>query len=157
MSRGKRISLLIVVAVVVIAGMVLYASLANRQASPIAANSSSATSGSPVFAPKGQITLGFPKELILDSNPSVDGSYSVSYASGTNQYTAEWNSSSSMVALYDAYKTYLPTHGWAVINDIVKYAASRGIYATNASSDVVSVAITVAGNGSHASVTYIAK
>ncbi len=111
--------------------------------------------GSPAFAPKGELTPGFPKSLILD-NAAINGSYSINYSSSTNQYTAEWNSSISLAALYTSYKQYLSLHGWAIINDITKYPTSRGLYARNASSDV-SVAIVAQGSGSQVVLTYLTK
>ncbi|MCL5669797.1 MAG: hypothetical protein M1423_00620, partial [Acidobacteria bacterium] len=77
-------------------------------------------------------------------------------SSSMNQYTAEWNSSSSMESLYEAYKTYLPAHGWTIANDVTKYPTSRGLYVRNASSDV-SVAIVAHGSGSQVVLTYLAK
>jgi len=146
---------LIVVAVAILAGIILYVSLRNGPSAPAAQPSTTAL-GSPAFAPKGELVSGFPKELILDNSAAITGSYSINYSSSTNQYTAEWNSSSSMSALYDAYKAYLPAHDWSILNDITKFPTSRGFYVRNASSDV-SVAIIAQGNGAQVVLTYLAK
>ncbi len=118
--------------------------------------SSRVPQGMPAFAPSGQLANGFPKELILDSLASVSQSYNINYSTTTNQYTAQFNSSSSVADLYNEYLTYLPAHGWPVTNNVTKYKNLRGLYAENASS-VVSVAIVVQGAGSQATVTYLIK
>lgn len=156
-SRWGTVAL-IVVAVAVVAGIlyVAYRTAEQEPLAPTGPTTSTTAPGSPVFAPEGQIISGFPASLILDGSPSVDGSYSINYSASLNQYTAEWKSSSSMTALYEAYNTYLPAHGWAIVNVATKYPKIRGIYAQNASSDV-SVAISAEGSGSQASVTYVIR
>ncbi len=112
----------------------------------------------PVYAPPGQLVASFPKQLILDNAAAVTNSYSVTHSSSSNQYTAQWNSSSSMDTLYSAYKQYFPANGWTIINDVTQYANARAIYATNASSDV-SVSIGSGGkeDGSQVSLTYLSR
>lgn len=146
------------IAAAVIVGALLYAWLEISASRPpmIAPTTAGAPQGAIAFAPSGQLIAGFPKDLILDSDPAVSGSYSINYSSSTNQYTAEWNSSSSMESLYEAYKAYLPSHGWTLFNNVTKYAASRGLYARNAASDV-SVAIVAQGSGSQVVLTYLEK
>lgn len=157
MSTKTKTVILVVAAVAVILGIIWYVSLLKWPSAPAAPPSTSPFAlGSPAFAPKGELIPGFPKSLILDNGAAINGSYSINYSSSTNQYTAEWNSSSSMGSLYEAYKTYLPAHGWDILNDITKYPTSRGLYARNASSDV-SVAIIGQGNGSQVVLTYLAK
>lgn len=154
MSSKTKTAILVCAAIAILAGIILCARFGGGQPSPgtIVASSPS----SPLFAPKGQLVTGFPQDLILDSNAAVSGSYSIQYSSSTNQYTAEWNSSSSMSDLYNDYKQYLPAHGWAITNDLAQNASSRGIYAQNASSDV-SVVIVPQDSGSAATVTYFTK
>lgn len=157
MGPRERTWVLIAIAVAAMVGIIWYARMENgAPASRTIATSTSGTpAGSVAFAPNGQLVAGFPKSLILGS-AAVSGSYSINYSSTTHQYTVEWNSSSSMESLYEAYKAYLPSHGWNIVNDITKYAASRGLYARNASSDV-SVAVIATGNGSQISIAYLEK
>ena len=110
----------------------------------------------PVYAPQGQLVPQFPKGLILDSNAAISGSYSINYSSSTNQYTAEYNSSNTMASLYTKYKAYLPANGWVITNDISEYSGSRGLYASNASSDVA-VAVVSQKQGSQVTITYVVK
>lgn len=149
MEGRKHIWVWVGVAVVVIA---LFAVVFWR---PHASQPSTNTP-TPVFAPQGQLVPQFPKSLILDSAAAVSGSYSVNYSSSTNQYTAEYNSSSSMATLYASYKQYLPANGWTITNDSAQYARSRGLYATNASSDVT-LTIIPQGSGSQVTISYVTK
>ncbi len=112
------------------------------------------TGPAPVFAPQGQLTPNFPTALILDPQAEINSSYSINYDASTNQYTAEWNSSSSMASLYNNYKTYFGANGWTITNNITKYSSSRGLYASNASSDVA-VGIVSLGNDSQVTISYI--
>lgn len=156
MRPNRKTVILIVVAVVILAGIIWYALLAGLRPSPGTASMPSAQPGATAFAPKGELVPGFPQQLILDGNAAISGSYSISYSSTTNQYTAEWNSSSSMTSLYNTYKQYLTANGWTITNDNTQYPNLRGLYAQSASSDV-SVALIVQGSGSQVSVTYLAK
>src|SRR5947207_2282416 len=88
----------------------------------------------PVYAPPGQIINGFPLELILDSTPVVTSSYSITYSLNLIQYTVSWNSSGSVISLYNTYKQYLPANGWTIANDIATSLTFRGLYATKGSS-----------------------
>jgi hypothetical protein len=86
----------------------------------------------PVFAPQGQLVPQFPTNLILDSNAAISGSYAINYSSITNQYTAEYDSSSTMPTLYNDYQSYLPKNGWNVTGSLTTHptfdaiAASQG-------------------------------
>lgn len=112
----------------------------------------------PVYAPQGQTVQGFPKQLILDNAAAVVNSYSVTHSASSSQYTAQWNSSSSVTALYNAYKQYFSANGWTIVHDVTQYANARALYATNASSDV-SVSVTSAGkeSGTQVSLTYLSR
>jgi len=149
MSNSKRIWVWVGVAIVVVAVVVWVARMFMPK-KPVALNPS------PVFAPQGQLVPEFPKSLILDSNAAVSDSYSINYSSSTNQYTAVYDSSSTVTALYNQYKEYLPANGWTITNDITKYSTSRGLYASNASSDVA-VGIVTQGIGSQTTITYLLK
>lgn len=119
------------------------------------------TGPQPTYAPQGQLIPGFPKELILDSAARVGNSYSINYSASGNQYTAAWNSSSSVAALFNQYKTYLPANGWVVPAGSArsgKYGAS--LFATNANpASVVNISIVPAasGNGAQVTISYVAK
>ena len=118
------------------------------------------TGPTPVYANKGSVVPQFPKELILDAAAKVANSYSVNYAASLNQYTAVWNSSSSMTALYNQYKAYFLANGWTITNDMTNYSFSRGLYATKGAAEA-SVAIVQQGkngkNGSQVTVSYLTK
>lgn len=157
-NMSKKTWWLIVVAVAILAGIIWYAAARNGAQAPGGTGGAAGQpkAGVPVFAAKGDLTPGFPQSLILDPNAAIAGSYAINYSSTTNQYTAQWNSSSSMLTLYNAYKQYLPAHGWRIVNDLAKYPISRGLAAQSTSSNV-SVAIVAQAHGSQISVTFLAK
>jgi hypothetical protein len=110
-----------------------------------------------VHALKGQLTAGFPKELILDSTAALSDSYAINYSSSTNQYTAEWISSSSSDALYDTYHAYITKNGWTITNQ-ADGSGLKGIYATKASSalNIIMVPQTQS-KGTKVMIAYVAK
>jgi hypothetical protein len=118
----------------------------------------------PVHAPAGQVVDGFPKALILgaaSSSSDITNSYSINYSTSTNQYTAEWTSTSTPAALYAEYQTYVVDNGWTITNH-VDTATLKGIYAMNASSSVINVVIvpqsqTAQNKGSKVNVSYVAQ
>lgn len=138
----------ITVIVVVVGGIGWYmiASIPSKQQPAVPAT----------YAPAGQLIPGFPQQLILDNNAAVTNSYVINYATTTNQYTAQWDSSSSMTALYTKYKQYLPQNGWTISNDVTRVATMRAVAAKNASGSV-SVVITQNGSGSQVVLTYLIK
>lgn len=136
--------------VIVVVGILIIWAVQKPSSQPAASNPV------PSYAPMGQLVAGFPKELILDPAAQIGTSYSINYSASTNQYTAQWNSSSSMTSLYGQYKSYLQTNGWTITNDVTKYSASRGLYATQGSAEV-SVAIMQQGKGSQVIVGYLMK
>jgi hypothetical protein len=112
----------------------------------------------PVFAPQGQLTPNFPKDLILDSNAAISGSYSINYSSSTNQYTAQYDSSNTLVSLYNSYKTYFGTNGWMVTNSSsIKSASKIGVLIAATSSANVNVTLIAKGTGSQATISYVAR
>ena len=131
MQDTKRIWAWVGGVVVVIAIVTIIFWPSHKSSGPVSSNGPA-----PVYAPQGQLIPQFPKSLILDSSAQVSNSYSIGYSSTTNQYTAQFNSSSSMTMLYNNYKKYLTANGWAITNDITSNDSTRGIYASNASSDV---------------------
>ena len=136
--------------VVVVAVVVAWFIWKPTSKAPVASNPT------PVYAPQGQLVPQFPPSLILGTSTIVNGSYAIDYSSSTNQYTAEFNSSSSLASLYANYKQYLPANGWTITNDITKYPTSRGLYASNTSSSVT-VGISENGKGSQVTITYVVK
>jgi hypothetical protein len=110
----------------------------------------------PVYAPQGQLTPNFPKELILDPQAQVESSYSINYDTSTNQYTAQWNSSSSLLSLYNKYKTYFGGNGWAITNSSGATGVSMigVIYATNASANV-NMTVLKQGSGAGVTISYV--
>jgi hypothetical protein len=94
----------------------------------------------PVFAPPGQVTAGFPKQYLIDSGASITQSYAINYSSSTNQYTVQWNSSSSALALAAGYDIYFQNAGWNIINESTSSQNFQSIYAVNASGSLNFVA-----------------
>ncbi len=109
-----------------------------------------------VYAAKGEITPGFPKELILDERASLAQSYAIAYDQNLNQYTVAFDSDQSMSALYDAYLSYFKENGWTMVNAIAKYPASRGLYAKKGTADA-SVAILEKDSSAQVIVSYVVK
>jgi hypothetical protein len=110
----------------------------------------------PVYAPQGQLTPGFPKELILDPQAQIGSSYSINYDPTTNQYTAQWVSSSSVGTLYNIYKTYFGKNGWTLTNSSGATSTSKigAMYAATSSANV-NVTMIAQGKGAKATVTYV--
>lgn len=116
----------------------------------------------PVHAPAGQVVSGFPQELILDaptgtsSGPGgITNSYSINYSSRANQYTAEWDSSSTPARVYADYGAYATAHQWRITN-LVDQESFKGIYAVMASSSI-NMVVVPNGTGSAVTLTYLAQ
>ena len=111
-----------------------------------------------VHAPAGQLVPGFPQGLVaVDNATQMRDSYSISYSTSTNQYTAEWNSSSSVGSLYTKYLDYEKTNGWTITNQ-ADYPTLKAVYATNAAgTETVSINISSRGNGSKVAISYVAQ
>jgi hypothetical protein len=146
-----------IVVVVIVAGAGTIIWVVNREQTP-------QTGPIPVHAPVGQVVAGFPQELILGvatsgtegSVAGVTNSYSINYSSSTNQYTAEWNSSSTLVALYTQYQSYIAANGWTIINQ-ADYPTLKGIYAMNSSMAAVNIVIVSENAGSKVTVSYVVQ
>lgn len=136
----------IVVVVVVIAVAFVWRPGSKKPAGPV-----------PVFAPQGQLTPNFPKDLILDPQAQIGSSYSINYDAKTNQYTAQWNSSSSVVSLYGDYQKYFGDNGWTTTNQSGVKAASKlaVLYAATTTANV-NVTLVARGGGADATVSYVA-
>jgi hypothetical protein len=116
-----------------------------RRASPRAA-----------FAPAGQLTAGFPKDLILGQAATLGESYAINYSPAMNQYTANWTATSSLDDLYRQYTAYFISHGWKITNANITLSTLRSIYAATSTADA-NVVITSGKGGLKVSVSYIKK
>ncbi len=143
---GSVAAALVLAAGIVVAGMAWNAS--SKQ--PVA------SAPMPVYAPEGELVPQFPKVLILDPAAAVSQSYSINYSPTTNQYTAEYDSSSSILSLYAAYLQYLPSNGWTITNQLTSYSNSRGVSATDASSSV-EVSVVAQSGGSQVTIGYVTQ
>ena len=110
----------------------------------------------PVYASQGQLVPQFPKGLIIDSKAAMSGSYSINYSSSTNQYAAEYYSSSTVTSLYNQYQTYLPRNSWTVIGSITTRPSYDVIWASQGN-DQLQVIIGTQKKGSQVTVTYTEK
>lgn len=150
MKDSKRIWVWVGVAVVVVAAVIVVVWRPSQKPPAVAPGPV------PVFAPKGQLVPQFPKELILDSSASVAGSYSIAYSSSTNQYTAQYDSSSTVTALFNQYKTYFAGNGWTVTGTLTTHPTFDVIAATKDSGHL-QVVINKNGTGSQTTITYVAE
>jgi hypothetical protein len=142
----KTTGIVIVVMLVVVIGALAWWEIASQRHGAL-----------PVFAPAGQLIAGFPKELVLDPAAQISKSYAINYSSSTNQYTANWISSSSIDDLYREYLSYFASHGWAVINSSTNTTAFRGIYAVTATEDTNIVINSSGKDGLAVTLSYVKK
>jgi ABC-type multidrug transport system permease subunit len=119
-------------------------------------NPASSIPPTPVIAPQGQLVPQFPKSLILDSAAAISGSYSIGYSSSINQYTAEYDSSSTVTSLYNQYKTYLLQNGWTITGTLTSHPTFDVIGASQGANQL-QVVISTQGKGSEVTVTYVVK
>lgn len=146
MNSTKKIWAWVGVAIVVIIVVVAFVwRPAKKSAAPV-----------PVFAPQGQLTPNFPKQLILDPQAAIGTSYAINYDPNTNQYTAQWTSSSSIMTIYNDYQTYFKGNGWTITNQSGVKAASKigAMYAATSTANV-NVTIVAQGNGAGVTVSYV--
>ncbi len=109
-----------------------------------------------VYAAKGELTPGFPKELILDDGAKLSDSYSIAYDANLKQYTATFDSQKSMKDLFALYQSYFPKNEWMITNQITKYTTSRGLYAKK-NNDEIGVAIISGDNANQVVISYVVK
>ena len=147
MQDSKKIWIWVGVAVVVIAVIVLVMWKLKQPASsgPV-----------PVFAPQGQLVPQFPKDLILDSSAAISGSYSVNYSSSTNQYTATYDSSSTVATIYSDYQSYLPKNNWTVTGSLTTHPTFNAIAAAQGNNRL-QIVISTQTKGSEVTITYVVK
>jgi hypothetical protein len=112
--------------------------------------------GTAVHASQGQVVGGFPQNLLLDSAAQISNSYSINYSSSTNQYTAAWNSSSSLADETSEYQQYLQANGWRVTPNPVTQSTIRALSAGNGSATLL-VNIVAQGKGSQVTLTYVTR
>jgi hypothetical protein len=149
MKDSKRIWVWVGAAIVVIAVIVFVMWKLTAKPKP--------TGPVPVFAPQGQLTPNFPKQLILDPQAQVNSSYSINYDPTTNQYTAEWTSSSSLASLYGDYQKYFGDNGWTITNQSgVKTASKLAVLYAATTTANVNVTLVTQGQGSDATISYVA-
>jgi hypothetical protein len=132
------------VLIVLVAAMVVISFVIRKVSAP----------GTPVFAPGGQVVSGFPKELLLNHGAAFLNSYSINYSSSTDQYTAVWDTTSSVTDVYADYLSYFDRNGWVITKQIAQYPDSRGLFAAHGSS-TASVAVSTHGTGSEVVVSYL--
>lgn len=132
-------AIVVVVAIIVIAGFFFKAWHAGGPA--------------PVYAPHGEIVSGFPQELILDNAARVSNSYSIAYAAALNQYTVEWNSSSSPASLFAMYQDYFLKNHWTIVNSATSQPNFRGLYARLGTA-TVNLSITLENKSSRVGLSY---
>jgi len=160
MKLDQKTGFLILGAVVVLALIIISYGYYTSLPGPVTTGGQTAGQNppgpAPTYAPQGQVVAGFPQKLILDPGATVSNSYSLSYSANNNQYTAVWNSSSSMASLYSTYKNYFQNNGWTITNDFVSIPTVRGI-AGKSGTNVASVVITAQNKGSQVTISYLAQ
>lgn len=66
-------------------------------------------------APRGKVVAGFPKELIVEDDPTVRESYSISYAeSNTKQPVVSYRSAKTLSENVSMFSDYLRSDGWRI-------------------------------------------
>ena len=138
----------ILIAVAVIAGLVIYGFLRTPASAPSTPGSGSSSS-MPTYAAQGQLISGFPSELILEPQAQISESYSLS-----GEDVAQWNSNTSIDDLFNEYQNYFSSNGWNIINETASPSSVRSIYAQNDSASVNFTA-TQDGQGSDVTVSYL--
>jgi hypothetical protein len=151
MKDSKRIWVWVGTVVVIIVAVVWIIWAVRKPSAPPPAGPT------PVFAPKGQLTPQFPKTLILDSNAGISGSYSVNYSSSTNQYTAQYDSSSTVTSLYNAYHSYFSENNWTLSGSVTTHPAFDALAATQSGAQATVVISMKNGGGSQVTVTYVGQ
>ncbi|HVN26365.1 MAG TPA: hypothetical protein VMT99_01800 [Candidatus Paceibacterota bacterium] len=106
-----------------------------RPASHPSMTGNAAPTGTPTFAPQGQLTPQFPQELVLDKDAQVISSYSATYSPTVHEYSAVWNTSTSLATLRADYKNYFTSNGWTVSNEMT-FSGVDGFHAENATAVV---------------------
>src|SRR3989344_6402720 len=106
---------LVLIAAILAVGIVL-AIIFSR--TPKSSDEQQETAGpSPVYASQGELTEGFPEELVIDGAASVESSYTIAYDATVNQHTAVFMSDESPAALRAQYKAFFVEEGWEILNE----------------------------------------
>lgn len=146
-SSKLIIALIIVVVVAAIMGA-LYFNFSKFQE-----ETETVRTGMPVYAAHGEVTAGFPKELILDDAARVQESYTISYNDRLKQYTVSFSSSKNAAVLLSEYRNYLQNDGWEIINE-TNLPNIKGVYGRKEFSSV-NVVIRANALSSAVDITYV--
>ncbi len=119
---------------------------------PGSTQTGSANSNGISYASQGQVVSGFPQSLIMDPSATVATSYTIN-ASGTTQYTATWNSSSSANTIFDEYFSYFQANQWTISNQ-QSQANFLGMAAGDGNGHDVDIVVEPQGSGSTITVSY---
>ncbi len=132
-SKSKLVLSVFVILLVVLLGAAVILSVFKTPAKNSPATQKS-SGPAPVYAPKGQLTAGFPKELSLDQKAAVSQSYAITYDQAQKSYSAVFVSDQKIAALHALYKTYFTKNGWQILNESTK--GLDGLYARKGQTDV---------------------
>jgi len=152
MQNKKEKALIWVGVAAVILGIIIFVNWTPQGAN---LGASQPTGTMPSYAPPGQVVAGFPQELILGADASFTESYSVNYSSSTNQFTAQWDSSSTVDDLVSQYQKYFSANGWTAGMNQTASNSFQSISATNSNGASALVTIVPQSEGSQVSVTYL--
>ncbi len=157
LSKSTGVFALVILLLAAVIAVIVFVALRGKAPAPAAMPVGKPTAQPlPAYAPPGELTPGFPKELILGGEATSSGSYAINYGSGPSLRTASFGSAKSMLSLFNLYKTYFRSNGWTVVNEITKYQNSRGLYAVK-SGAVSSVSIIDNGKTREVVVSYSGK
>ena len=122
---------LVLIAAILAVGIVLAIIFSRTQKSE---EQQEATGPSPVYASQGDLTEGFPEELVIDGTASVESSYTIAYDATVNQHTAVFMSDESPAALRVQYRQFFVDDGWEILNENAE--GTQFIYAQKERIDV---------------------
>ncbi|MDB4939636.1 MAG: hypothetical protein JWO40_61 [Candidatus Doudnabacteria bacterium] len=154
MDRNQKIVLITLAAVVIVGGtgIVLYQKKHSQNTGVLARQDLAKKTDAPV----GQVIVGFPRELLLDSKATPDQSYNMDY-SKQNQYTVNLISAMSPKDLYGLYQSYFKTNGYNLVNQNHTSANLQSIYAIKDNVEVNVVANKKSDGKTSLTLTYLQK
>jgi hypothetical protein len=151
MKKSKRTLARVIIAVIVVIIIIIIVPVLIWKFAP-----KKPAIGVPVYAPKGQLVAQFSPSLIMDKSAVISDSYAINYSTTTNQYTAEYNSSNTVTALYNDYKTYLSENGWTITGSLTTHPTFDALTAEKGN-DQLQVVISTQGKESHVTITDVVK